>query len=78
MSSCREAVELGFTDVLRLWTSLDFKGTQWVFTSPIGFQYRLAVILTNIYICLYGSETSFYFNCSPPTLSQYLVSPHCI
>lgn len=78
MSSCREAVEWGFADVVRLWTSLDFKSTQRVFTSPVGCQYRVAVILTNIHICLYGSETSLYFNCSPPTLSQYLVSPHCI
>ncbi|KAG0643217.1 hypothetical protein HOY80DRAFT_1096339 [Tuber brumale] len=46
----------------------DFSSTQHIYSSPIGIQYRVATILTNIHICLYGSETSFYFNCCPPTL----------
>ncbi|PWW74081.1 hypothetical protein C7212DRAFT_359335 [Tuber magnatum] len=59
MSSCREAVEWGFR----------------IYHSPIGLQYRVATILTNIHVCLYGCETYFYFNCCPPSLENYLKKP---
>jgi hypothetical protein len=75
MSSCREAVEWGFADIARLWCALDFTPGQRLFLSPVGIQYRVAVLLTNIHICLNGSQTSLYFRCSPPALEQYLQTP---
>ena len=76
MSSCREAVEWGFADILRLWSALDFSYNQRIYGSPIGLQYRVATILTNIHICLYGCQTSFYFNCCPPSIENYLKKPN--
>jgi hypothetical protein len=35
-------------------------------------QYRVAVLLRNIRICLYGSEMIMYFNCVPHRLHEYL------
>ncbi|KAH0605496.1 uncharacterized protein H6S33_004718 [Morchella sextelata] len=73
MRSCHECVGWGFADVLRLWTALDFKTTQQLFGDvDVGSHYRVAVILTNFHICLYGSSTSTFFNCDPPTLEEYL------
>lgn len=72
MSRCRECVEWGFGEVVRLWSSLDFKPSQRIFSSAIGKHYRVATLLTNIHICLYGSQTSIFFNCHPPSLDEYL------
>ncbi|RPB06403.1 hypothetical protein P167DRAFT_561165 [Morchella conica CCBAS932] len=43
-----------------------------VFLSAIGLEYRVAVILTNAHVCLYGSQVSSYFECEPPSLENYL------
>jgi hypothetical protein len=32
---------------------------------------RVAVLLTNADVCMNGSQTSLYFECFPPTLTQY-------
>lgn len=68
MSSCRECVEWGFGDIIKLWSYLDYSKGQQLLVSPLGIQYRVATLLTNIHICLYGSNTSAYFNCCPPSL----------
>jgi hypothetical protein len=33
--------------------------------------YITATILRNAHCCLYGNQTSQYFNCKPPTLEEY-------
>jgi len=71
MSSCRECVEWGFADIIRLWAYLDYDKEQALFKTAIGRQYRFGTLLTNIHICLYGSETSLYFNCAPSLLCTY-------
>jgi hypothetical protein len=70
MSAVREVVEWGFADVIRLWGALEWVPTQRMFNSAVGIQYRVAVLLTNMHICLYGSETSWYFKCCPPKLEE--------
>lgn len=32
---------------------------------------KIAFILTNIHTCLYGSQSSEYFHCAPPSLDEY-------
>ena len=34
--------------------------------------YVVATILRNCHVCLYGSETSYYFEVTPPTLFEYM------
>lgn len=41
----------------------------------IGKLYVVAVILNNVHTCLYGSTVSEYFDCRPPTVSEYLKCP---
>ena len=72
MSSARECVEWGFADIVRLWGFLDHSLSHKILHSPVGVHYRIGVFLTNIHICIYGSEMSIYFNCAPPTLEEYL------
>ena len=72
MSTRRESVEWGFGDILRLWRTLDYRPDKNIFSSSIGIQYRVSVLLTNIHICLYSSETSVFINCAPPVLAKYL------
>jgi len=72
MSARRECVEWGFADILRLWRHLTDKDNQRLLPRLLSQMYRVAVILTNIHTCLYGCQTTVYFNCPPPTLSAYL------
>jgi hypothetical protein len=72
MSARRECVEWGFADIVRLWKHLDDIGSQQLLSRPLGLMYRVAVILTNMHICIYGCQTTVYFNCAPPRLEEYL------
>lgn len=74
MSSVRETVEWGFAKVVANWAFVDFFKQQKVLGSAcgVGQQYCVAALLTNCHTCLYGSEVSAYFNCSPPVLEEYL------
>ena len=73
MSRKRITVEWGYSRVVALWKHLDFKNNQKVFKSPIGAQYIVAVLLTNVVTCLdRGNEISDYFGTAPPTLEQFL------
>jgi hypothetical protein len=75
MADAHEASADGFEDVVRLWRGLEALPTQYMSTYNLGVQYRVAVLLTNIHICVYGSETSSYFECCPPNIEQYLKKP---
>ena len=59
MSAVRICVEWAFGKVLSLFAYLDL-------------YYAVAVLLTNCHTCMYGSETSSFFNLQPPALLEYL------
>jgi len=75
MVSVRQCVEWGFADVLRLWSYLECTNSQKILQVACGKQYCIAVLFTNIHKCLYGCQTSIYFNCAPSVLSTYLQKP---
>jgi len=75
MSSVRECVEWAFGKVLQYFAFMDYKKNQKVFLQPIGRMYVVAALLANCHTCVYGSQTSIYFNCAPPTLETYLHFP---
>ena len=36
------------------------------------YYYFTSTLLRNLHVCCYGSTTSSYFNCKPPSLEDYL------
>jgi nuclease HARBI1 len=74
MSRVRETVEWGFAKVVANWGFVDFEKQQKILGSAcgVGQQYCVASLLTNCHTCLYGSQVSSYFNCSPPALEAYI------
>lgn len=74
MAHCRIAVEHGFQVILGTWPYLRAWWKMRINASPIGHQYRTAVLLTNALTCLHGNQISEYFAMQPPALSDYFHS----
>ena len=68
----RVAVEWSFNKFLQLWNKffVDTRNLR-LHLMPLGRLTRVGVILLNAYVCLNGSQTSSYFSCLPPSLSEY-------
>lgn len=72
MSVLRISVEWGFNKIIQEFAFLDYKKNQRILLQDIEEMYKVAMILTNCYTCLYGGETSSYFHIDPPVLEDYL------
>lgn len=72
MSSSRITVEWCFGELKTNSAYLDFARQIKVMKSPVGKTFLVAALLHNCRVCLYGSKTAVYFNCDPPSLSEYL------
>ncbi|RPB01496.1 hypothetical protein L873DRAFT_1827136 [Choiromyces venosus 120613-1] len=71
MSGYQIAVEHCFGKVVKLWSFLAFKNGLQVGLSPVGTYYAIAVLLTNLNTCLYGSQISLQFKVTPPSVNHY-------
>ena len=71
MSAVRSSVEWLFGDIVNSFKFLDFKKNLKLMLSSIGKMYVVSVLLRNAITCLYGNETSHYFDLSPPSLQEY-------
>lgn len=72
MSNVRETVEWGFKDIITQFAFLDFKKNLKLYLQPVGKCYLVGALLTNCQTCVYGNETSIYFDMEPPSLAEYL------
>lgn len=72
MRALRISVEWGFGKIVQEFAFLDFKKNQKILLQDLGAMYKVGTILTNCHTCLYGGETSQYFQINPPTLEEYL------
>ena len=72
MSSVRVSVEWIFGDVIERFKFTDYSKLQKIGLSAVSKQYVISAFLSNVRTCLYGSTTSSFFKCEPPTLEQYL------
>lgn len=74
MSSIRIAVEWSIGYVTQLWAGLDNKKDLRILASPVGQLFRVAVFLTNCYICMNPRESQIagYFLMRPPSIQEYL------
>ena len=71
MSSVTISVEWLFGDVINYFKFLDFKKNLKIGMSSIGKMYIVCALLHNARTCLYGNETSSFFELEPPTLEEY-------
>jgi hypothetical protein len=62
----------GFQKVASQFAFVDFKKNQKLLLQGVETMYKISVLLTNCHTCLYGSETSQYFDIVPPPLEVYL------
>jgi hypothetical protein len=72
MSQMRICVEWEFGELFEQFAFVDFKKNQKIFLQPLAKYIVVATILKNCKTCMYGSQTSQYFNCAPPTLENYV------
>lgn len=72
MKVLRVAVEWGFQKLVTQFAFLDFKKNQKLLLTDIEALYKCAVILVNCHTCLNGSQSSIYFNVTPPVLEDYI------
>lgn len=72
MSRIRQSVEWGFGKIKTLFAFLDFKKNQKILLQPVAKYFLVGTLMTNLHTCMYGSETSSYFHCAPPTAEEYL------
>ena len=72
MARARICVEWTFGEVGRQFRSLSLKPTMMIYRFPVTKYYFVAVFLMNCRNCLYGSQTSDYFNCECMSLDDYL------
>lgn len=73
MSRLRVSVEWLFGEVTNYFKFIDYKKTQKIGMSAVGKQYLVSALMRNALTCLYGNNTSAYFQLQPPTLDNYFV-----
>ena len=71
MSTVRESVEWLFNDIVNYFKFVDFKKSLKIGLSSIGKMYVVWAILRNALTCLYGNQTSHFFELEPPSLEEY-------
>ena len=72
MSAVRVSVEWSFGKIVQLFAYLDFKKNQKILLQPVAKYYLVGTLLTNCHTCLYGSQTTTFFDMPPPSLKVYL------
>lgn len=72
MSTVRQCVEWEFGKTISLFAFLDYRKNMKLYLQPVGKLYLVGVLLKNCHACIYGSQTSQYFQLQPPSLETYL------
>ena len=71
MSEVRSSVEWLFGDIINYFKFLDFKKNLKIGLSSVGKMYVVCALLRNALTCLYGNQTSEFFELDPPSLQDY-------
>ena len=67
----RVSVEWFFGDIINSFKFLDYKKNLKIGLSSLGKMYIACALLRNAVTCLYGNQTSEFFDLEPPTLEEY-------
>ena len=73
-SAMRQPIEWMFGKVVILFAFVDFKKNQKLYLQPVTSYFLIATLLTNCHSCLYGNQTSQYFQVPTPDLEDYLLT----
>ena len=65
------SVEWFFGDIINSFKFLDYKKNLKIGLSSVGKMYIACALLRNAVTCLYGNQTSEFFDLEPPTLEEY-------
>ena len=71
MIEVRVSVEWLFGDIINFFKFLDYKKNLKIGLSSVGKMYIVCALLRNAITCLYGNQTSEFFDLQPPTLEEY-------
>ena len=71
LSAVLVSVELLFRDIINSFKFLDYKKNLKIGLSSVGKMYIVCALLRNAITCLYGNQTSEFFDLEPPTLEEY-------
>ena len=74
MSAVRVSVEWLFGNVINYLKFLDFKKDLKIGLSAVGKIYIVCARLQNAITCLYGNNTSKYFQLHPPEINEYFTN----
>ena len=73
LSKVRVSVEWLFGVVKGLWAFIDWNKKHKILLSPVAKLIKISVLLTNCHTCIKGgNQLSYFFDCPPPTLDEYL------
>jgi len=72
MAVPRTAVEWGLKDVKQTCADLDYPRKLKLREGPVGLLHSTEVFVWNPPCCTYGSSTSSFFDCNPPSVEHYL------
>ena len=67
----RVSVEWLFGDIINSLKFLDYKKNLKIGLSSVRKMYIVCALLRNAITCLYGNQTSEFFDLEPPTLEEY-------
>jgi hypothetical protein len=76
MSKVRISVEWTFGKIVNNNAFVGHWQTQKIQMSAVGKQYFTAALIANCHTCLYGSQSSVYFDILPPKLGEYFNMPN--
>ena len=71
LSEVRVSVEWLFGDIINFFRFLDYKKNLKIGLSSVGKMYLVCALLRNAITCLYGNQTTEFFDLEPPTLEDY-------
>ena len=71
MSTVRVTVEWPFGEVTRSFRCLDLKSNLKLDLSCVGKMYLVCALIQNALTCMYGNQTSKFFELNPPSVQRY-------
>ena len=76
LCAVREPIEWGNKELKNYFKGITFGDSLRLGSMPICEMILFSILATNFLCCLYGNQTSEYFQCMPPSLEDYLGQGH--